>query len=185
MQVLTILDLRSGFRKLNMNNKEPFSPVQYLTVHENIRLRPVSLDDVDIAMPWYQDMEVLKYTAGIERNIPYDRETVKSMYPYLMNIGECYIIEVKEKSSWIPVGDVTLSEETIPIVIGKKEYWGRGIARQVLLYLIRRAKDIGYTRIRVKEIYDFNDRSLNLFKSLGFTDVRKTEHGIEMELRFK
>ena len=168
-----------------MNNIEPFSSVQYLMVTEDIRLRPAGLGDVDIAMPWYQDMEVLKYTAGIERNIPYDRETVKSMYLYLMNIGECYIIEIKDKSSWIPVGDVTLSEETIPIVIGRKEYWGRGIARQVLLYLIRRAKDMGYTRIRAKEIYDFNYRSLNLFNSLGFTEVRKTEHGIEMELRFK
>ena len=168
-----------------MNNKDHLSPVQFLMVIENIRLRPISLDDVDIAMPWYQDMEVLKYTAGIERNIPYDRETVKNMYQYLMNIGECYIIEVIEKSSWIPVGDVTLSEETIPIVIGRKEYWGRGIAKEVLLYLIQRAKDIGYTRIRAKEIYDLNHRSLNLFNSLGFTEVRKTDHGIEMELRFK
>jgi len=150
-----------------MNNKEPFSPDQYLMVIENIRLRPVNLDDVDIAMPWYQDMEILRYTAGIERNIPYDREAVKSMYHYLMNIGECYIIEVKEKSSWIPVGDVTLSEETFPIVIGRKEYWGRGIAKQVLLYLIQRAKDIGYTRIRAKEIYDFNHRSLNLLTHLA------------------
>ena len=166
-----------------MNNQEPISPVHYLMVTKNIRLRPVSLDDVDIAMPWYQDMEVLKGTAGIERNIPYDREKVKRMYHHLMNIGECYIIEVKEKSSWIPVGDVTLSEETIPIVIGRKEYWGHGIAKQVLLYLIQRAEDIGYTRIRAKEIYNFNYRSLRLFKSLGFTEVRKTEHGIEMELR--
>lgn len=168
-----------------MKNNGTISPVQYLMVIEKIRLRPISPDDIDIAMPWYQDMDVLKYTAGIERKIPYDRETVKSMYHYLMNIGECYIIEVKEKSSWIPIGDVTLSEETIPIVIGRKEYWGRGIAKQVLLYLIQRAKDIGYTRIRAKEIYDFNYRSLNLFKSLGFIEVGKTEHGIEMEFRFE
>lgn len=166
-----------------MNDKETFSHTTYLSVTENIRLRPVSLDDVDIALPWYQDMQVLKYTAGIERNVPYDRETVRSMYHYLMSIGECYIIEVKEESTWFPIGDVTLSEETIPIVIGRKEYWGRGIAKQVLLYLIRRAKDIGYIRIRAKEIYDFNYRSLNLFHSLGFKAVRKTEHGIEMELR--
>jgi len=168
-----------------MNNKDSISPIKYLPITENIRLRPVSLDDLDIALPWYQDMEVLKYTAGIERSDPYDRETVRSMYHYLMSIGECYIIEVKEKSSWFPIGDVTLSEETIPIVIGKKEYWGRGIAKKVLLYLIRRAKEIGYTRIRAKEIYDFNHRSLNLFSSLGFKEVRKTEHGIEMELRFE
>jgi len=185
MQVFIIIGLLSSFRKLNMNNKLPFPANQYLMVIENIRLRPVSLDDIDIALPWYQDMEVLKYTAGIERNTPYDRKTVKSMYLYLMSIGECFMIEIKEKSSWIPIGDVTLSEETIPIVIGRKEYWGRGIAKQVLLYLIQRARDIGYSRIRVKEIYDFNHRSLHIFSSLGFKKVRKTEHGIEMELRFE
>jgi len=168
-----------------MKNNVPFSSIKYLSITENIRLRPTSLDDVDIAMPWYQDIEILKYTAGIDRNIPYDRKTVRSMYQYLMKIGECYIIEVKEETTWLPIGDVTLSEETIPIVIGRKEYWGRGIAKTVLFSLIQRAKDIGYTRIKVKEIYDFNDRSINLFSSLGFTEMRKTEHGIEMELRLE
>lgn len=168
-----------------MNNQEPLPPIEYQWVTENIRLRPVTLDDVDLALPWYQDMEVLKYTAGVERTVPYDRETVIRMYRYLMSIGECYLIEVKEQSSWFPIGDVTLSEETIPIVLGRKEYWGRGIAKQVLGYLIQRAKDLGYTRIRAKEIYAFNDRSLALFRSLGFKELRKTGHGVEMELRFE
>ena len=168
-----------------MENNLPFSSIKYHPVTDNIRLRPATLDDVDIALPWYQDMEILKYTAGIGRDTPYERETVRNMYQYLLKIGECYIIEVEKESTWLPIGDVTLSEETIPIVIGRKEYWGHGIAKKVLLYLIQRAKDIGYTRIKAQEIYDFNTRSLNLFSSLGFKKLQKTEHGIEMELRFE
>lgn len=168
-----------------MENNLPFSSIKYHPVTDTIRLRPATLDDVDIALPWYQDMEILKYTAGIGRDTPYDRETVRNMYQYLLKIGECYIIEVENESTWLPIGDVTLSRETIPIVIGRKEYWGRGIAKNVLLYLIQRAKDIGYTRIKAQEIYDFNTRSLNLFHSLGFKKLQKTEHGIEMELRLE
>ena len=167
-----------------MNNNLAFSNLGSLSITDNLRLRPASLDDVGIAMPWYQDIEILKYIGGIDRDTPYDRKTVKNMYEYLMKIGECYIIEIKEENTWVPIGDVTLSEETIPIVIGRKEYWGRGIAKKVLLTLIERAKAIGYTRIKVKEIYDFNARSINLFRSLDFTEVGKTDHGIKMELRF-
>lgn len=168
-----------------MKNNTPFSDIKYLTVAENIRLKPASVDDVDLAMPWYQDIEILKYTAGVERETPYDRKTVKRMYQYLLKIGECYIIEVEEGTTWVPIGDVTLSEETIPIVIGRKEYWGRGIGKKVLLSLIQRAKEIGYTRIKVKEIYSYNERSISLFRSLGFREVGKTDNGIEMELRFE
>ena len=168
-----------------MKNNTSFSRIKYLPVTDNIRLKPASLDDVELALPWYQDVEILKYTAGIERETPYDRETVTRMYQYLMKIGECYIIEVQEGTTWVPIGDVTLSEETIPIVIGRKEYWGRGIGKKVLLSLIQRAKEIGYKRIKVKEIYRYNERSMSLFRSLGFIEVGKTDKGIEMELRFE
>ena len=130
-------------------------------------------------------IKILKYSAGIERETPYDRKTVTSMYQYLLKIGECYIIEVKEGTTWVPIGDVTLSEETIPIVIGRKEYWGCGIGKKVLFSLIQRAKEIGYTHIKVKEIYDFNERSMRIFRSLGFREVGKTINGIEMEPRFE
>ncbi|MFZ5881897.1 MAG: GNAT family N-acetyltransferase [Chloroflexota bacterium] len=167
-----------------MENDPALTDSPYRQVTDTIRLRPLTLADVEIALPWYQDMEVLKYTAGIDRDSPYDVETVKRMYQYLMKIGECSIIEINTGTAWLPIGDVTLSQDTIPIVIGRKEYWGRGIAKNVLLHLIQRAKALGFTRLRAQEIYNFNARSLRLFKSLGFEELQKTEHGLEMELRF-
>ena len=135
-----------------MKNSAQSVENNYLPVSENIRLRPTSLEDVTMALAWYKDMEILKYTAGVDRTTPYDEKTVKSMYRYLMKIGECYIIEVKEDEQWLGIGDVTLSKETIPIVIGRKEYWGCGIGKRVLIYLIQRAREIGYSKIKVKEI---------------------------------
>jgi len=153
-----------------------------ILIDDIIRLRKIKKVDYDIALPWYQDMEVLKGTAGPERKEPYDRTTVVDMYEYLANIGECYIIEVLEMSSWIPIGDVTLSETTMPIVIGNKGYWGKGIGKHVIKALLVRAKQLGFKKITLKDIYYNNKRSLRLFKSCGFQQIGTTKHGVVLEL---
>ncbi|MFC1744691.1 GNAT family N-acetyltransferase, partial [Candidatus Riflebacteria bacterium] len=140
------------------------------------------MKDVEIALPWYQDMEVLHFTAGLDRKNPYDRAEVESMYKYLIGIGECYIIEVLENGTWKGIGDVTLAKDTIPIVIGIKEYWGRGIGYQVIKRLIERAKELDYPCLKTKEIYHFNENSKKLFASLGFRITEKTGSGVKMQL---
>ncbi|MHC5039320.1 MAG: GNAT family N-acetyltransferase [Planctomycetota bacterium] len=156
---------------------------EILSVKEGLRLRSVDLDvDVDGALPWYQDREVLKGTAALGREEPYDRETVESMFRYLMDMGECWIIEIREGDAWIPIGDVTLSEKDIPIVIGRREYWGRGIARSVLAFLIRRAREQGIEEIGPVEIYRFNEQSIRLFRSLGFRCVSESDEGFTFTL---
>lgn len=153
-----------------------------ILIDSNIRLRKINENDYDIALPWYQDMEVLKGTAGPDRKEPYDQATLIDMYEYLSNIGECYIIEVLEKASWIPIGDVTLSEKTMPIVIGNKSYWSKGIGERVVKALVDRAKQLGYKKLTLKEIYFDNKRSLRLFKSCGFKQTGTTQYGVLLEL---
>lgn len=76
----------------------------------DLRLRPLIMpDDVTVALPWYQDPEVLYYSEGGESSVPYDFKRIEAMYHYLMNKAEVYIIEVKIKNSWLPIGDVSLS----------------------------------------------------------------------------
>jgi uncharacterized protein GlcG (DUF336 family) len=67
---------------------------------------------------------------------------IKRMYTYLESIGELYFIEVYEGNTWIPVGDVTLSDKNMPIAIGEPKYWGRGIGKDVISKLLERAKKI-------------------------------------------
>jgi len=64
-----------------------------------------------------------------------------------------------------------LSTETIPIVIGDKNYRSQGIGKKVLSVLVERARELGWKKLKTKGIYDYNERSHRLYKSLGFKIV--------------
>lgn len=134
----------------------------------NIRLRKANLpEDCQIAVKWYEDPEVLYFSEGIGVE-PYSPEMVRSMYEYLSREGDLYIIEIKEGKIWKPIGDVTLAKNTIPLVIGEKKYRSKGIGRQVMHIIISKARELKYTELKVKKVFDYNKRSERMYKSLGF-----------------
>ena len=65
----------------------------------------------------------------------------------------------------------------MPIVIGDKNYRGKHIGRKVILALIERGKKLGYKKLYVDEIYDYNIASRKCFESAGFRAYEKTEKG--------
>ena len=150
-------------------------------VDESLRLR--KYDGVyDFALAWYQDEETVYLVDG-KRN-PYTMSRLKGMYEYLNNAGELYFIEVLENDTYKPFGDVTFWQEDMPIVIGDPNYRGKGIGRRVILALIQRGKMLGYDRLEVGEIYDWNEGSRRCFESVGFTAYRKTEKGYSYRMVF-
>lgn len=133
-----------------------------------LRLRPARLpDDIELALPWYSDPEVMRYSEG-DAEVTYDAEMISKMYRYLSEQGELYIIELRTGGDWRPIGDVTLAPETIPIVIGVAEYRSRGYGQRALGLLVDRARALGWRELRVKRVYTFNQRSRRLFESQGF-----------------
>lgn len=137
----------------------------------DVRLRPIVLpDDVDLAVHWYQDPEVLHYSEGGAE--PYDADQVYNMYEYLLNKGEVFIIEVKSHNGWIGVGDISLCSDSLPIVIGNQEYRSKGIGGKVLDLMIEYAKSQGRDKLRVNSIYTYNERSRRLFESRGFAALK-------------
>ena len=99
------------------------------------------------------------------------------MYEVLSQRGELYFIEVKQDGSWLPIGDVTFSENDLPIVIGVESYRSIGIGREVIAALIERARSLSYRQLRVQDIYDFNLSSKKLFTSFGFYPYEETDLG--------
>lgn len=108
---------------------------------------------------------------GVQDKV-YDLETIYRMYSKLDELGELYFIEIMDDGVYKIIGDGTLSEENMPIVIGDKKYWGLGIGKKVILKLLDRAKELGYKSITIPEIYDYNNRSKRLFKSVGFKEFK-------------
>lgn len=147
---------------------------EFLQVDDQIRLR--RYDGVhDFALGWYQDPETVKLVDGVET--PYSVERLNKMYTYLDQHGELYFIEALEDGVYVPIGDVTFWQEDMPIVIGEPRYRGRGIGRKVVSALVQRGKQLGYHRLYVDEIFDYNTGSRRCFESVGFRPCERREKG--------
>lgn len=147
-----------------------------IEIDDQLRLRKYT-DDCSFALEWYQDEETLLLVDGV--NAPYDMERLYRMYHYLQNHGEVYFIEMKtsDSSEYLPIGDVSFWQEDMPIVIGKKEFRGKGIGRKIVNALIDRAKELGFPYLEVSEIYNYNVGSQRLFERVGFQVIGETEKG--------
>jgi len=153
---------------------------EVIIVSETIRLRKYE-GCFDFALCWYQDAEIVKLVDGIHAKI-YDMDKLERMYTYLDSHGELYFIEVYEGDNFIPIGDVTFWKENMPIVIGDRNYRGKGIGNLVINSLVQRAKVLKFDEIFVEEIYNFNIASQALFESIGFKKHKKTENGLSYNL---
>lgn len=150
-----------------------------LPIDDHLRLR--KFDNIyDFALEWYQDEETVRLVDGKPNR--YDLEHLRQMYEYLDDHGELYFIETLENNVWHPIGDVTFWQTDMPIVIGDRNYRGKGIGRKVIRALIARAHTLGYSRLEVEEIYDFNIGSRKCFESAGFQASHKTERGWQYTL---
>ena len=150
-----------------------------IQIDDTLRLRKYD-GTHDFALAWYQDEETVWLVDG-NRN-PYTPERLAGMYHYLNEAGELYFIEIMENGTYKPIGDVTFWQEDMPIVIGDPNYRGNGIGRRVILALIQRGRMLGYNRLEVGEIYDWNKASRRCFESLGFRAVKETKNGYSYRL---
>ena len=136
-----------------------------------IRLRRVAADEyVDVALPWYQDAEVLRFSEGGEP--PYDRARMRRMYDALTAQGELYLVELFEPETspdgWRAIGDAALLPDDVPIVLGRPEDRGRGLGAQVLQLLVQRARALGWRELNAGTIDPANHRSRRMFERAGF-----------------
>lgn len=132
-----------------------------------VRLRPLNLpEDIEIAVPWYADPEVLYFSEGPGVQA-FDRIRIEKMYRWLSDRGHVFVIEVFDET-WRPVGDAALSETLMPIVIGDAQYRNRGVGSQALQLLIDVARSRGWTKLVAHKIFAYNARSMKLFEKAGF-----------------
>ena len=152
-----------------------------IQIDDSLRLVPYFLaDHRDAALAWYQDVDLVELVDGIR--IPYSPEKLNAMYSYLERHGNLFWIEFREKGEWLPIGDVTLSQENLPIVIGNPTYQHQRLGRKVLKTLIDLARKKGWKQLKVQEIYTFNRISRRCFESLGFVESGTTENGVSFVL---
>lgn len=133
----------------------------------------------EFAFAWYQDRETVRLVDGVD--VPYTWDKLGRMCRCLDARGELYFIERKREvgaeSCYVPIGDITLCRDDMPIVVGEKSLRGQGIGRKAVAALVQRAKQLGWDAVSVREIYDFNVGSKRCFESIGFYPCRKSGGG--------
>ncbi|MGB9609233.1 MAG: GNAT family N-acetyltransferase [Minisyncoccia bacterium] len=136
-----------------------------------ISLRKIKLSDKKYFAKWWRDKDLLKLTSGVLNPISdkkveeYFLAMIKTVTDYhfmiLFNkkvIG--HIALVKRKGSWY---------ET-QIVIGEKQYWGKGYGTKAIQLLLKKAKKLGISKIYL-EVRPNNTRAITAYEKSGFVKI--------------
>jgi aminoglycoside 6'-N-acetyltransferase len=141
-------------------------------------LRPMTEDDWEILHKWNSDPEVLYYADGNADG--YSMEMVKRIYRGVCKNAFCFIMEFKGR----PIGECYLQKmnlerilekmpgkdlRRIDIMIGEKEFWGKGIGTEAVRLLV----EFGFEKQNAEAIFgcgvgNYNVRSMKTFEKLGF-----------------
>lgn len=145
-----------------------------LLIGEKIRLTAITRDDLPAFLRWMNSMEIRRLL-GQEQAIPFNMEDQTGWYeqsnkkpaqrPMAIRtledntlIGNCGVMQVNHAARHCMVG----------IVIGEREYWGRGYGSDALNVLLRYIfMEMNLNRVGL-EVYSYNTRAIKAYAKVGF-----------------
>lgn len=147
-------------------------------------LQALSRDHLTTYMRWFQDADlaglvspavVVPVTAEAEEEWYKGANVPGCLYTFSIYargdhrlIGNCRIGPVDAKNRSAPVG----------IVIGEREYWGRGYGTDAMGLLLEFGFDeLNLHRIHLN-VYPFNDRAIRCYRKLGFTEEGRSRDAL-------
>ena len=141
---------------------------------KDVRLRAIEREDIDRFVRWFNDPEVRRYLLMYE---PMSRAKEERWFEERLSRKDDIIlaIEVREWDRWVHIGNVGLHRidwknrvATLGIVIGEKEYWGKGYGTEAVRTMLRYAfHELGLNRVEL-ETYSFNPRAQRCYQKAGF-----------------
>lgn len=144
-----------------------------------IRLRDATQADLTLIMSWrsnpliyqgfYQQKEPLKW----QEHIDWWGSRNKDWWEFIIVLIEG--TQVRDVGV-LTLGQLDYWEFEIGVMIGEVTLWGKGIAKEAVRLGIEKGKKYGKNYCRTT-ILDNNERSIRLFKSLGFKRVGDARPG--------
>ncbi len=137
-----------------------------------IALRKIQLSDKKYFTKWWRDKDLLRLTSGILRRIP-DQEIEKYFKALLDNQDNYHFIVNLNKKT---IGHISLTKRKnnwyeTQIIIGEKEYWDKGYGTKAIQLLIKKAKNLGITKIYL-EVRPDNIRAIRTYGKCGFQKIK-------------
>ena len=139
-----------------------------------IYLRPLKLSDVNQNyLTWLSDPEVMNGIATSN----YDKSSLETYVKDKISNENIYFLAIVFKENDLHIGnikfdfyDVKSNVTELGVLIGNKQYWGRGLAKEACQLMINFAfSTLHYRKISLA-VYENNIAAFNLYKSLGFKE---------------
>lgn len=138
----------------------------------SIKLRKVKISDKKYFAKWWRDKELLKLTSGILKRIT-DKEVNKYFLKILTSKNDFHYIILTSRKI---IGHVALEKRKsnwyeTQIVIGNKNYQGKGYGTEAIKLLINKAKQMNLKKIYL-EVRPDNIRAVRAYEKCGFRKAR-------------
>lgn len=150
-----------------------------------VTIRPLEEKDAYISYKWRNDKEVFSKTLAV-----YDREISLEMeiewIKKVISITSDYRCAIDADRQY--VGNIYLTNindrnAEYHIFIGDKKYWGKGVAREASIQILKYAfGDLKLSKVYLKVRQD-NVKAIKLYDNLGFSKVSEYLGVDTMELR--
>ncbi len=153
----------------------------YVLVGKIISLRYIQLSDVnDTYLSWLKDDQVMK---GIVSS-GYDLKSLNSYVKEKIDSKNTHFFAIILKSNNLHIGNIKLdfhdfdsNLSELGILIGNKNYWGKGIAKEACSLVL----NYGFEKLKLRKIFlavfENNIPAIKLYKSLGFrTEGKLIKH---------
>ena len=148
---------------------------------DRIYLRYIKLTDVNNNyLSWLNDEEVMKGIATSEYNL----QNLQSYVINKINLKHTHFFAIVLKSNNLHIGNIKLdfhdskaNLSEMGVLIGNKDYWGKGIAKEACSLIL----NYGFKKLKLRKIFlsvfENNIHAIKLYKSLGFkTEGKLIKH---------
>lgn len=143
---------------------------------QKVTLRKLKSVDKKYFAKWWRDKNLLKLTSGVLDMIS-DKEVDKYFLSMLKNADDYnYLISINKQV----IGHISLAKREdgwyeTQIVIGEKEYWGKGYGTKAIQVLIEKARKNGMEKIYL-EVRPDNERAIKSYEKCGFEKGKIVEY---------
>jgi RimJ/RimL family protein N-acetyltransferase len=153
---------------------------------EKIYLRPLASDDInDNYINWLNDSEVCKYNS--HHIFPYNKHKAEEYLKSISLSGDMLVLAMIAKESEKHIGNISLqhidllnNSAEFAILLGDKDYWGKGIAKEASLLIVKH----GFLELNLHRIYcGTASENIAMQKLANFLGM--SEEGRRKEAQFK
>ncbi len=147
-----------------------------------VNLRAVEKKDLEEIMKWVNDREVTKYLSAFL--YPVSRAEEEKFLERAMSHNDTEKNLVMETKEGDYIGQISLHKidwknrnAELGIVIGNKEYWGKGYGTDAIKILLNHAfNQMNLYKVYLR-VFDYNQRAIRCYEKCGFKEEGRVSKG--------